>query len=137
MISEIVDDLLCVGSGARGKYGKMNCFCRAGGCLNNIRQAFFRTKNPRAHPLQIIPEEIELALTQESLQGQLVGRGVVQQIGFAGPLERVVVRLDDTSFEPLQVLLSPEKVRSLAISANSPVWVGLQDYHLLPVNGKH
>lgn len=82
--------------------------------------------------LLIRPEEIELALSREALQGQLVGRGVVQQIGFAGPFERVVVRLDDPKFEPLQVLLSPEKVRSLALTPTSAVWVGLQDYHLLP-----
>ncbi len=84
--------------------------------------------------LLIRPEEVELALKQEALQSQLVGHGVVQQVGFAGPLERVVVRLDDHNFEPLQVLLSPEKVRSLAIARDSSVWVGLQDYHLLPAN---
>jgi len=84
--------------------------------------------------LLIRPEEIELALKQESLQGQLVGRGTVQQVGFAGPFERVVVQLDDPNFEPLQVLLSPEKVRSLAITPSSTVWVGLQEYHLLPAN---
>ena len=94
------------------------------------------TQHLSGQPVELLirPEEIELALSQELLQGQLVGRGVVQQIGFAGPLERVVVRMDDSDFEPLQVLLSPEKVRSLAITANSTVWVGLQDYHLLPAN---
>ncbi len=96
------------------------------------------TSHLSGQPVELLirPEEIELALNQESLQGQLVGRGVIQQIGFAGPLERVVVRMDDNDFEPLQVLLSPEKVRSLAIAPNSTVWVGLQDYHLLPANGK-
>ncbi|MBA3872066.1 MAG: ABC transporter ATP-binding protein [Anaerolineae bacterium] len=94
------------------------------------------TQHLSGQPVELLirPEEIELALTQEALQGQLVGKGVVQQIGFAGPFERVVVRLDDENFEPLQVLLSPEKVRSLALEPKSTVWVGLQDYHLLPAN---
>jgi sulfate transport system ATP-binding protein len=94
------------------------------------------TQHLSGQPVELLirPEEIELALTQEALQGQLVGRGVVQQVGFAGPLERVVVKLDDSDFAPLHVLLSPEKVRSLALTRNSTVWVGLQDYHLLPAN---
>lgn len=96
------------------------------------------TEHLSNQPVELLvrPEEVELALNQESLQSQLVGHGVVQQVGFAGPLERVVVRLDDRSFAPLQVLLSPEKVRSLAITRDSSVWVGLQDYHLLPRNGQ-
>ncbi|MBZ0286091.1 MAG: ABC transporter ATP-binding protein [Anaerolineae bacterium] len=82
--------------------------------------------------LLVRPEEVELALTAENLRGQLIGRGTVQQIGFAGPLERVTVRLDDPNSPPLQVLLSPDETRSLAIQRDSPVWIGLRDYHLLP-----
>ena len=59
---------------------------------------------------------------------------MIEQVGFAGPYERVTVRLDDHNFEPLQVLLSPDKVRTLGIEPNSQVWVGLRDYHLLPAN---
>src|SRR5689334_642045 len=65
--------------------------------------------------LLVRPEEVELALHAENLRGQLIGRGVVQHIGFAGPLERVTVRLDDPNSPPLQVLLSPDEARSLAI----------------------
>ena len=92
------------------------------------------TQHLSGQPVELLirPEEIELALTREGLQGQLVGRGVVQQVGFAGPLERVVVRMEDDHMKPLQVLVSPEKVRSLALEPNKSVWVGLQDYHLLP-----
>jgi ABC-type Fe3+/spermidine/putrescine transport system ATPase subunit len=94
------------------------------------------TNHLSGQPVELLirPEEVELALEQSALQGQVVGSGVVQQVGFAGPFERVTVRLDDPNLQPLQVLLSPEKVRSLSIAPNAKVWVGLQDYHLLPAN---
>jgi sulfate transport system ATP-binding protein len=82
--------------------------------------------------LLVRPEEVELALESGNLRGQVIGRGVVQQIGFAGPLERVTVRLTDSDHPPLQVLLSPDETRSLGIRPNHEVWVGLRDYHLLP-----
>lgn len=34
---------------------------------------------------------------------------MVQQVGFAGPFERVTVRLDDPNLQPLQVLLNPKR----------------------------
>lgn len=83
--------------------------------------------------LLVRPEEVELALHPENLRSQIVGRAVVQQIGFAGPLERVSVQLTDDENQPsLQVLLSPGEARDLAIEPQSVVWVGLRDFHLLP-----
>jgi sulfate/thiosulfate transport system ATP-binding protein len=82
--------------------------------------------------LLVRPEEVELALLSENLRGQPIGRGVVERVGFAGPLERVTVRLDKPGIEPLQVLLSPDEARSLAVEPERVVWIGLRDYHLLP-----
>jgi sulfate/thiosulfate transport system ATP-binding protein len=82
--------------------------------------------------LLVRPEEIELALHAENLRGQPMGKGIVERIGFAGPLERVTVRLDKLNAESLHVLLSPDEARSLAIQPDSEVWIGLRDYHLLP-----
>jgi len=82
--------------------------------------------------LLVRPEEVELALHAENLRGQPIGRGVVERVGFAGPLERVTVRLDKPDIEPLQVLLSPDEARSLAVEPEREVWIGLRDYHLLP-----
>jgi sulfate/thiosulfate transport system ATP-binding protein len=82
--------------------------------------------------IMVRPEEVELALERERLRAQVVGRAVVQQVGFAGPQERVTVRLLEHDTLPLHVLLSPDEARSLAISPDSLVWVGLRDYHLLP-----
>jgi sulfate/thiosulfate transport system ATP-binding protein len=85
--------------------------------------------------LLVRPEEVELALHAENLRGQPIGRGVVEHVGFAGPLERVTVRLQDSDSPSLQVLLSPDEARSLGIQAENQVYIGLRDYHLLPVNG--
>jgi sulfate/thiosulfate transport system ATP-binding protein len=86
--------------------------------------------------LLVRPEEIELALHVENLRGQPMGKGTVERVGFAGPLERVTVRLDKLDAEPLHVLLSPDEARSLAIQPDSEVWIGLRDYHLLPAKEK-
>ncbi len=83
--------------------------------------------------LLIRPEEVELALHPENLTGQLVGRGIVQRIDFAGSSERVAVKLSDYA-SPLQVLLSPGDARALAIEPQREVWVGLRDFHLLAAN---
>jgi ABC-type Fe3+/spermidine/putrescine transport system ATPase subunit len=86
--------------------------------------------------LLVRPEEIELALGSDALQGQPLGHGVVEQVGFAGPMERVTIRLNGGhNAPPLQALLTPGEVRSLAIEPNSEVWVALRDFHLLPTAG--
>ncbi len=79
------------------------------------------------------PEEIDLALEQELISGSLIGRGRISNITFAGSLERATVQLMDISAaKPLHVLLSPEKVRSLGAIPGQEVFVGIQDFHLLP-----
>jgi len=85
----------------------------------------------KAVELLVRPEEIELAHHADNLRGQSIGRGVVERIGFAGPLERVTVRLDNLDSDALHVLLSPDEARSLAIQPQSEVWIGLRDYHLM------
>ncbi|MBC7810055.1 MAG: ABC transporter ATP-binding protein [Burkholderiales bacterium] len=82
------------------------------------------------------PEEVELALHADDLRGQLLGRGIVQETGFAGPVERVTVRLtDNNGGTPIQVLLSPGESRALTIEPQREVWVGLKDFHLLAREG--
>jgi sulfate transport system ATP-binding protein len=96
--------------------------------------------------LLVRPEEVELAQQAEHLRGQVIGRGKVQQVSFAGPVQRLTVRLLDHDAPPLQVMLSPGEVRSLSVQPDSEVWIGLREYHLLPKtaetapkpsNGKH
>jgi sulfate/thiosulfate transport system ATP-binding protein len=78
------------------------------------------------------PEEVELALTPGDLRGQLIGSGVVQEASFAGPLEKVSVRLNAQDGSPtIQALLNPNDARTLGIEKGREVWVGLKDYYLL------
>jgi sulfate transport system ATP-binding protein len=80
--------------------------------------------------LLIRPEEIALSLNPDDLPGKIIGRGTVQQIGFAGPLERVTVLLENQT--ALQAILSPSEARALDLQIGANIWVGVQDYHLLP-----
>ncbi len=94
------------------------------------------TEHLSNQPVEILsrPEEVELALTAEALQGQVIGSGVVQATVFAGPLERVTIKLigsdDDLT---IQALLNPNEAQSIGIAPGKTVWVGLKNYHLLRV----
>lgn len=88
-------------------------------------------------PVEILfrPEEISLASTAEAPSDTVIGRGVVQEATFAGPLERVLLSLNrDSNGEKaqlLQALLSPSEAQQLGIKPGQEVWVGLKNYHLL------
>ncbi len=82
--------------------------------------------------LQVRPEEIELAAAPDHLRTQAIGHGFVSRIEFAGPVERVTVRLNGGSDVQLQALLTPGESRALGVKAEGEVWVGLRDFHLLP-----
>jgi sulfate/thiosulfate transport system ATP-binding protein len=80
------------------------------------------------------PEEVEVALSPEALRGQLIGCGVVHETSFAGPLEKVSIRLevpDQDGSLTIQALLSPNDARTMGIEKGREVWVGLKDYYLL------
>jgi sulfate transport system ATP-binding protein len=94
------------------------------------------TEHLSNQPVEILsrPEEVELALTAGDLQGQVIGSGVVQGTVFAGPLERVTVKLTGADDDlTIQALLNPNEARAIGIAPGKEVWVGLKDYHLLRV----
>ncbi len=62
----------------------------------------------------------------------MLGEGQIELITFAGALERITVRLLDRD-EPIEIVIAPERARRLGIRPGDRVWVGVQDYHLLPV----
>lgn len=77
------------------------------------------------------PESVEIALEPADLSGHALGEGTVQSITFAGALERVTVRMIDRE-KPMEVVIAPERARRLGIRPGDHVWVGVQEYHLLP-----
>jgi sulfate/thiosulfate transport system ATP-binding protein len=93
------------------------------------------TAHLSGQPVDVLirPEEIELALQPDQIRGQLLGRGIVQETGFAGPVERVSVLLTENTNggAPIQVLLRQGESRALGIEPQREVWVGLKDFHLL------
>ena len=98
------------------------------------------TEHLSGQPVEILsrPEEIELAVRPELLQGQLIGRGIVQTHTFAGSADKVQVQLlgdSELGYSGLIVhaLLTADQARSVNIASGQEVWVGLKTYHLLPI----
>jgi sulfate transport system ATP-binding protein len=89
-------------------------------------------------PVDILsrPEEVELAPTADSLRGQFIGRGIVQETAFAGPLERIAVELphytENGKNITLTALLTPDEMRASSVTPGQEVWVGLKRFHLIP-----
>ena len=83
--------------------------------------------------MMLRPEAVEIALSPDSLQGAVLGKGVVQSIAFAGALEKVTLRLENWE-EPVQAVVSPDVARQLDIRPGDTVWAGVRDFHLLPLS---
>jgi sulfate/thiosulfate transport system ATP-binding protein len=79
------------------------------------------------------PEAIEIAINRDNIRGHVLGRGIVQSMAFAGAMERVSVQLEGNEL-PVTVLLNGSQARELALRPGDAVWVGIRDYHLLPLN---
>ncbi|MFN8562020.1 MAG: ABC transporter ATP-binding protein [Anaerolineae bacterium] len=79
------------------------------------------------------PESVEIALERDALNSEVLGEGSIESITFAGVLERVTVRIAHRD-EPIEVVIAPERARRLGIRPGDRVWVGVQDYHLLPAS---
>jgi sulfate transport system ATP-binding protein len=87
----------------------------------------------QAVDMMLRPESVEIALAPDDLDGHLFGQGIIESIAFAGALERVVIRLNGWE-QPIQVLLHPDHARRLRIRPADSVWVGVRDFHLLPIS---
>jgi sulfate transport system ATP-binding protein len=77
------------------------------------------------------PEDIQVSDHPEQLNGSFIGRGKVEGIAFSGAYDRVTIRLNAFPDRQIQVFLTPEHMRSLALQIDQQVYVGLQDFHLL------
>ncbi|MEP7285866.1 MAG: ABC transporter ATP-binding protein [Chloroflexota bacterium] len=80
------------------------------------------------------PEEVELAQHPDQLQGQQIGRGIVQDVVFAGAAQRIAIRLldSDEQLTTLNALLNTSDTAIQGIIPGSQVWVGFKHYHVLP-----
>jgi sulfate transport system ATP-binding protein len=83
--------------------------------------------------MMLRPESVEVALSPEGLSGHFLGRGTITSIAFAGALERLTIEL--SSWEsPIQAWISPDLARQLGIRPGNQVYVGVRDFHLIPLN---
>ena len=78
------------------------------------------------------PESIFLTRRREEQHGHVLGKGTVISMAFAGPMEKVVIRLEQGT--ELQVLMNLNRTHELSLHLGAEVWAGVRDYHLLPVN---
>jgi sulfate/thiosulfate transport system ATP-binding protein len=80
------------------------------------------------------PEEIELTLAQDDAQGSIIGKGILQNLAFAGHVLRATVELTGITGETriLQALVTPAQAREQGLIPGSQVWVSLREFHLIP-----
>jgi sulfate transport system ATP-binding protein len=91
------------------------------------------TEHLSGQPVDVLlrPESIEIALEADALTGHTLGEGVVETITCAGSLERLTVKLLERN-QVVDAVIAPERARRLGIRPGDRVWMGVQDYHLLP-----
>lgn len=77
------------------------------------------------------PESVFLTRKREEQRGHVLGLGTVLSMSFAGPMEKVVIRLEQGT--ELQVLMNLNRTHELGLHLGAQVWAGVRDYHLLPV----
>ena len=78
------------------------------------------------------PESIEIALSSGRTNGVCCwAKGRSNRSRLPGRWNGVTVRLLERE-QPIEVVIAPERARRLGIRPGDRVWVGVQDYHLLP-----
>lgn len=87
----------------------------------------------QAVDLMTRPESVDIGLKESDIRGHILGYGKVLSISFAGAVERVLVQLPQYD-QPIQVLVNLNRTRELGIHLGDTVWIGLRDYHLLPLS---
>lgn len=95
------------------------------------------------------PEDIELAADRESLAGQLLGRGEISEIAYAGSLQKLTLRVDGLAGtrpvapqpsygDPrtrLQAQVQGDGYHPFDLRMHQDVWVGVRSFHVLPHEG--
>jgi sulfate/thiosulfate transport system ATP-binding protein len=79
------------------------------------------------------PEEIALSHDRPHATHPTIGQGIVEVVLFAGPLQRVIVRLTGQhEGQVVTALLSPDDARTANLKVRQEVWVSIKAYALLP-----
>jgi sulfate transport system ATP-binding protein len=93
-----------------------------------------KTEHFSGQPVDLMtrPESVDIGLEESHIRGHLLGYGTVMSISFAGAVERLAVQLSQYE-QPLQVAVNLNRTRELGIHLGDTVWIGLRDYHLLPL----
>jgi sulfate transport system ATP-binding protein len=90
------------------------------------------------------PEEVEIAATREDLATGYLGRGSVEEIVFAGALERIRIRVEDSpdalhlsngngsGSAFLEVTRTQHEQRAFEVSTGRHVAIGVRRVHVLP-----
>src|SRR4029077_13984872 len=90
------------------------------------------------------PEDLTLATQREELDVPILGQGVIEELLFLGPIQRVRLRLQPLpgtwplppeygeSGVPIQVARIPRSDKHLEYQVGQQVWVGINNFHILP-----
>ncbi len=79
--------------------------------------------------LMFRPEDVQITLNQQSLNGHTLGMGSIESLAFAGMYERATIRLQAPFNLAVDAIVPPDKAQTLAVG--KAVYIGLQDFHLL------
>jgi ABC-type Fe3+/spermidine/putrescine transport system ATPase subunit len=77
------------------------------------------------------PEQIALAPSADDLHGDVIGRGLIRQIEFAGAIERITVQMTTPTDEALHALMTADEVERAGLHIGQEVWVGLKQFHMI------
>jgi len=78
------------------------------------------------------PEEVRFAPLSADPRAQLIGRGVILEATFAGPMQRVSFKLaQGADMAPLTALLSADEANALDLTPGQEVLVELKNYHII------
>jgi sulfate transport system ATP-binding protein len=104
-------------------------------CIGDLKlPAPPNTEHLKGQPVAVLsrPEEITLTRQPDQIDGQIIGQGCIERLEFAGPLERITLRLtgDDSV---IQALLDAPTVAQLDLRLGDVLWVGIRRFHLLPI----
>jgi len=78
------------------------------------------------------PEDGQISRDHHQFNGRMLGAGIISSLSFGGTYERAQILLHAPLDTQVEVLVSPDRIRASELTVGQEVYVGLQDFHLLP-----